>query len=107
MKTFTEIKEEIVEARDEARRDAREYKVIRSRGAWLAVLDGNRELLSETGVHEITTLKALKRDIQYFIAKGGMEFYIDGGFDGADSLNDLNEDPVIWISSWTIPLDVN
>jgi hypothetical protein len=106
--SFTDIKELISEAREVAKVEGQESNsCLRSRGAWLRAEKGN-EVLNDSEVNYITTLKSLKSDVAQYKALGADTFTIEGGFDGADSIKALNEsDYCPWVSEWEIILDVN
>ena len=107
-KTFAEIKEEISTARQDAREEAQSVcSCVRSRGAYLKARDKHGELLTESESIEFTTKKRLISDIEDLKKSGAVEFYIEGGFDGADSLWDLNNfeyEP--WVSEWYVDIEV-
>jgi hypothetical protein len=106
--TLSDIKELVSKARDVARREAREvHSCVRSRGAWFkAEKDG--ENLNESEGDMFTTMKALKSDIAHYKALGADVFWIEGGFDGADSVRELNDGDVsVWIADWAIKLDIS
>jgi endo-1,4-beta-mannosidase len=110
MKTinFSLIKEEISFARDEARIAALDCNsCVRSRGAWFVASKDNNTI-TEGEEYYITTKKELLRVIDVFKGMGADEFYIDGGFDGADSVRDLHDGSSYtpFVSDWSIKLDV-
>lgn len=106
MKAFKDIKEDISEHRDEAKYEAKkDYRCVRSRGAWLVALkDG--EVLTEADSQTFKNAKELKEGIEYWKSEGATEFYIDGGFDGADNVQDLNEFYVPYVSEWSFKLEL-
>ena len=102
---FIELRNLVSEARSEARNQAESCAaVVQSRGAWISALrDG--ETITESGDRMFTTLKALKADVAALKAMGADKFFIDGGFDGADTLADMLDgcaDP--YVSEWSIEL---
>ena len=109
--SLTELKSLVKKERNEAKKEASEcYSCIRSRGVCLRAFGSDHEAFNEDGDDEYTvlTLKGLNEDIANYASHGATEFYLDGGFDGADSVYDLNNfcyDPRV--SEWSIQLDVS
>lgn len=104
--TFKEIKETISENRDTAHNEAlTDYSCVRSRGAWVTALkDG--EVITESDAYRITTAKQLKADVAHLKAEGADEFYIDGGFDGADSVSELCDGYDPFVSEWSFAINL-
>ena len=104
--TFTELKEKMAEARQEAQREAQAVcPCVRSRGAWLMATKDD-ETITENDSYEIKSLNKLLKDIQELKEQGADNFYIDGGFDGADNVRDLNDCYDPWVSDWSIELEL-
>ncbi len=83
-----------------------DYSCCRSRGAWLTA-SINSDVITQPQEYEISTFTKLKADIASLKEQGAVEIYIEGGFDGADSVYDLNEchyDP--WVSEWGFELEI-
>lgn len=100
--SLSEIKAAIAEARDQAKEIARGfYSHVRSRGANIGIYDND----SNEKLDEIE-FKALRDIMKAIKATPDLkDLVIDGGFDGADSLKDLNEGCVeVWLSEWSLEL---
>lgn len=106
---LSEIKKLVQDARDVAQREAfKYYSCVRSRGAHVYCrIDGNNVYEAES--YEWNgTKKDLQNAINYIIktypGKKAV-FGIEGGFNGANSVQDLNDDCYDpWVSEWTVEL---
>jgi len=105
--TFKELKEQISEARQKAEREAKTVcSCVRSRGAWLAAVNADGNVTTESSQYEIKSMKRLMADVEHLKNEGSTKFFVDGGFDGADSVRDLNDCYDPWVSEWSIDLEV-
>lgn len=110
MKSLQDIKVEVSAARNEAVRKAEsDYICIRSRGTWLNTTnkkEGQCDPQPQGECYEWNgTLKQIKNLIDDVEANHPDcdEIWISGGYDGADSVRDLNDgdyDP--WVSDWDV-----
>ncbi|MCY9865059.1 hypothetical protein OTK49_21305 [Vibrio coralliirubri] len=98
----------IQEARDHARIEATaEFSTVRSRGWWLSA-SGN----TDTSITENADLNATALTLQLFleehmelVERGAISISISGGFDGADSLYDLNNGNYTpWVTDWSFEI---
>lgn len=81
-------------------------KVVRSRGMWLNGSDETGNSLNENVADGTDmTFKSFLSDAESLVAMGATEVGMNGGFDGADSLHDLNYgDYSPWLSDWYVPV---
>lgn len=110
-KSLNELWEEVKKAREEARREALDFRMpfIWSRGLILSTRDKKGDQCSPWPEAEGCTwknmreIKGLVKRIEEGQFKDVEEIYISGGFDTADSMQDYrdgNYEP--WISSWSV-----
>lgn len=95
----------IQEARDIARIEATaEFSTLRSRGWWLSACDASGETITENADLNVTaiTLQLFLEEHMELVERGATSISISGGFDGADSLYDLNNGNYTpWVSDWS------
>ena len=88
---FENIKLAVQDARENAQREAKAgWSCVRSRGVSMCAYRG-KEPLSEGSEHILTTKKSLTNFIERYEAMGADSVALFGGFDGADSVRDLND----------------
>ena len=110
--TRTDLNRQIRTARDAAKAEAEtHYRFIRSRGVDVCIIvNGNRvnECLehlcagSYPTAYEYSELEAIAAT---HLTPGGanhVELYFDGGYDGADSMDDLQYNYEPWCSEWQV-----
>ena len=99
-------KEAISDIRDQAKGVAREScTTVRSRGFWLNGTGSDNQTMQENADMSSgpMTYKAFLAEAQGLIDGGAIDISLNGGFDGADSLYDLNHDAYEpWVSDWSI-----
>ena len=106
------IKEDVTDKRDTAKLKAqRAVTCVRSRGAILVAIGSNPDVLggaqrlNEGDESQLTTKKGLEEFLSVYEKKGATEIFVDGGFDGASSVRDLNESNYTpWVSEWSIKI---
>lgn len=98
----------IQEARQVAHIEATsEFSTVRSRGWWLSACDASEVTITENADLNGTThtLKSFLQEHQELVSKGATSISIDGGFDGADSLHEMNNgDYTPWVSEWSFEI---
>lgn len=96
---FQGLKRLISKHRNVAEDDAlKDFPCVRSRGVFLtAQKDGDKMEGSDC---DFTTLTKLKSDIAHLRTNGADTFYIEGGFDGADSVHELYDGYTPYVSDW-------
>jgi hypothetical protein len=96
---FGELKKAISIARAAAGIEAKEqFPIAMSRGVEISAGD-------EYETQEMTTKKELLEFIEYAKQGGAKVIYVQGGFDGYDSVHDIKEciyEP--WVSDWSIEI---
>lgn len=91
------IKFERSKAEDKARRH---YPIVQSRGVKFSALKGN-ESLTDGAEIEFSGKKELVELINDYLEKGATEIYIQGGFDGAESVKAMADyERDTWIEDW-------
>ena len=105
--TLSELKNLVSQARDNAKEIAQgHYSFIRSRGASISVYDEHQEKITEEGEIEFKSLKSLKEAISQNPNLSSLS--ISGGFDGAETMQDLNDGFLeTWLSEWSVDLFEN
>lgn len=103
---FSELKELIIVKRKEAEKEAKEcLPVVRSRGVYLCAYDKNGEKINDgfdCQLFKLTKTELLD-NIESLKKEGAISFFLDGGFDGAENLRDLNDfEYVPFISCWSL-----
>lgn len=102
---YTNVKDTITQARIVAKKEAKkETPTVRSRGAWLIATDDKNERLNESETWFVTDKASITMFVEKFRDRA-KEIYIEGGFDGANSLKDFNDgDYQPWTSAWSFKL---
>lgn len=98
--TLNQLKDAVNTNRDSAQRIAKtNYPVVISRGITIKAdnVDDGGYLLSRLTKKELMPL------IEFYVSKGAKSIYLQGGFNGADSVTDyadFNYDS--WVSEWDV-----
>lgn len=102
-----DIKDEVVSARDKARREAKQhYPCVRSRGVEFYAIHPQDGKISDCEQYPLT-LKNINSFIEEYGRQGATEFWLSGGYDGADSVHDMNDMCYApWVSSWDVELEI-
>lgn len=80
--------------------------VVRSRGMWLNGADEtDNSLFENVADAKAMTFKTFLADVDSLINKGAVEIGMNGGFDGAESVYELNNGNYSpWLSDWYVPV---